>query len=195
MPFVTLLILAMLISALNRSYYLRDYRTSVLPQFGNLVLVLTVPLVLIDHQVPEFWLHLVWLLLLLIGGLASFIDWEEHLLPDRLILPTLFLSMLLLALGKSLVPAVIGASFWFVGFAFLAIINPTGLGWGDVKLAALLGADCGALDLKLVPVAIFVALSSGGVVALFQIAKGNRRAQIAFGPFMFAGAIAALLGA
>ncbi|OIQ66681.1 type 4 prepilin-like protein leader peptide-processing enzyme [mine drainage metagenome] len=195
MPVVTLMMMAMLISVLNRSHYLRDYRTSVLPHFGNLILVLTVPLVLVDHQVPEFWVHLAWLLLLLIGGLASFIDWEEHVLPDRLILPTLLLSTLLLAMGRRFVPAVIGASLWFVGFAFLAIINPTGLGWGDVKLAALLGADCGALDLKLVPVAIFVALSSGGVVALFQIVKGNRRAQIAFGPFLFAGAIAALLGA
>lgn len=194
MPFVTLLVLAILISALNRSHYLRDYRTSVLPGFGNLVLVLTVPLVLIDHQVHEFWIHLAWLLLILVGVLSSFIDWEEHLLPDRLIGPTLFLSVLLLAMGSRFVPAVIGASLWCIGFAFLAIINPTGLGWGDVKFAALLGADCGALDLRLVPVAVFVALSSGGVVALFQIAKGNRGAQIAFGPFMFVGAVTALLG-
>lgn len=195
MALVTLLMLALLMVLLNASHYLREYRATRLPGLGTLVLLLTAPLVLLDHRLSDFWLRLVWLLLLAVGGLASFIDWEHHLLPDRLILPTVILSILLIAMTHDPRPALIGALSWFAIFAVLAMINPNGLGWGDVKFAVLLGADCGAIDLKLVTLAICLAAATGGSYALYVITKGNRRSQIPFGPFMFAGALAALLGA
>ena len=194
MALITLLVLAILVLLLNRSRYLREYRATRLPGLGTLVLLLTLPLALLDHQVSDSWLRLTWLLLLGVGALASFIDWEHHLLPDRLSLPTFLLSVFLIAMSKDPRPALIGSLSWFSAFAILALINPSGLGWGDVKLAALLGSDCGAIDLKLVPMAIFLALVLGGSYAFCLIAKGNRRSQIPFGPFMFFGAFASLIG-
>ena len=191
----TLLILAILIELFNGSHYLREYRVTRLPRFGTLVVLMTPALVLLDHKISNLAPHLSWLLLLGMGGLAVLIDLEHHILPDRLILPTIALSVLCTGMSENLRPGIMGGFGWFSVFAVLALINPSGLGWGDVKFAALLGFDCGAIDLRLVPVAVFLALVSGGVFALFLIAKGNRRSQIPFGPFMFFGAFASLIGA
>lgn len=193
MAFISLPVLAILMVLLNESHYLHEYRTNRLPCLGSLVLLLVLPLAVIDRQISDPWLHLTWLLLLVVGGLASFIDWEHHLLPDRLILPTLALSALLIGASTDPRPALIGAASWCSAFAILALLNPNGLGWGDVKFAALLGSVCGAVDLKLVPIAILLALLTGGAYALSLIAQGNRRAQIPFGPFMFLGAITSLV--
>ena len=193
MAFIALPVLAILMVLLNESYYLREYRASRLPRLGSLVLLLVLPLAIIDRQISDSWLHLAWLLLLVVGGLASFIDWEHHLLPDRLVLPTLALSVLLIGATADPRPALIGAASWCSAFAILALLNPNGLGWGDVKFAALLGSLCGAVDVKLIPIAIFLALLTGGAYALFLIAQGKRRSQIPFGPFMFLGAITSLV--
>ncbi len=193
MAFIALPVLAILMVLLNESYYLREYRTNRLPRLGSLVLLLVLPLDIIDRQISDSWLHLAWLLLLVVGGLASFIDWEHHLLPDRLILPALALSIFLISANADPRPALIGAASWCSVFAILALLNPNGLGWGDVKFAALLGSACGAVNLKLVSIAILLALLTGGAYALFLIAQGNRRSQIPFGPFMFLGAITSLV--
>lgn len=195
---VTLLILAILVKLFNRSDYLRNYRVTKLPRLGTLVILMTPALALVDHKISDKRMQLSWLLLLGLGGLAALIDLEHHLLPDRLILPSLLLSILLVILGGNLRFGVIGAAGWFASFAVLAIINPSGLGWGDVKFAALLGFNCGAVDLRLVLVAAFLALLFGGAVALLLIVRGSeegRRSQIPFGPFMLAGAIVSLFGA
>ena len=195
---VTLLILGILIELLNRSHYLRNYRVAKMPGLGTLVILMAPALALVDHKISENYLRISWLILLALGGLAVLIDLEHHLLPDRLILPTLLLSILLVAFGGNLRIGIMGAVAWFATFAALAIINPSGLGWGDVKFAALLGFDCGAADLRLVLVAAFLALTFGGAAALFLIVgrpESGRRSQIPFGPFMFAGAIVSLLGA
>lgn len=195
---MTLLILGILIQLFNRSYYLRNYRVTKLPRLGTLFVLLAPALAILDHKISENYLRLSWLILLTLGGLAVLIDLEHHLLPDRLILPTLLLSILLVALGGNLRLGVMGALGWFTSFVALAIINPSGLGWGDVKFSALLGFDCGAADVKLVLVAAFLALLFGGIAALLLIVRGpesGRRSQIPFGPFMLAGAIVSLLGA
>lgn len=198
MSLFTLPLLAFFIILLNEGRYLTGYRAKRLPRFGPLVVLLLVPLVIVDHEVTDFWLHLTWLLLLSVGALASFIDWERHLLPDRLTMPALAVSISSIALTHGLHSEFIGGLFggfgWFFAFALLALINPDGLGWGDVKFAALLGFACGAIELKLVPVAILLASVTGGAYAVMKIVRGNRRTQIPFGPFMFLGAIASLIG-
>ena len=195
---LTLLILGIVIELMNRSHYLRNYRVTKLPRLGTLVIFMTPALVLVEHKVSERHLRLAWLILLGLGGLAVLIDLEHHLLPSRLILPSLLLSILLVSLSGNLRPGIIGAAGWSASFAVLAILNPNGLGWGDVKFAALLGFNCGAADLKLVLVAALLALTFGGAAALFLIVRGSERgrhSQIPFGPFMLAGAIVSLFGA
>ena len=150
------------------------------------------PLVLLDHRASPLGRHLAWLILFTVGGLACFIDLEHRLLPDRLILPAIALSVLLIASSQNVLPALYGGLTWSAVFALLAIINPNGLGWGDVKFAALLGIDCAAINFKLVPLAIFVAFVTGGIYSLVLLVKGERRVQVAFGPFMFIGAVLSL---
>jgi leader peptidase (prepilin peptidase)/N-methyltransferase len=192
-PIITLLTLAVFIDLLNRSHFLREYRASRLPRVGELVLLLVCPLVLLDHQMSALGLHVAWLLLLAVGGFACFIDIEHRLLPDRLILPAIAISLSLIASTQNVLPALYGGLVWSSSFAVLALINPDGLGWGDVKFAALLGLDCGAIDFKHVPIAIFLALMTGGLYSLVLLAKGDRGVHIAFGPFMFLGAVASLM--
>jgi leader peptidase (prepilin peptidase)/N-methyltransferase len=131
----------------------------------------------------------------------SFIDLDTQLLPDELTLPLLWLG-LLINLDGTFVPlrdAVIGAAagylfLWLVYWMFLAATGKEGIGYGDFKLLAALGAWMGWMMLPLI-----VLLSSvvGATFGLFMIAlKGHQRDRpIPFGPFLAAaGLIALLLG-
>jgi len=190
---VTLLILAISIVLMNKSNYLKGYRVTKLPSIAFLVLALLLPLALLNFRIANWWLKSSWLLLLAVGTLSILIDWEHHLLPDRLLLPTFAVSIILIAIGGHGRASATGAGAWFSAFALLAMINPSGLGWGDVKFAGLLGADIGAIDLKMVPTAVFFALITGGCYALYRIEKGDRGTQIPFGPFMLIGTLTSLL--
>jgi leader peptidase (prepilin peptidase)/N-methyltransferase len=189
---MTLLTMAIIIWMINGSRFLKDYRATRLPRVAVLVIFAVGPLVLLDHRPSPVGLHLAWLVLFTIGGLACFIDLEHRLLPDRLILPAIALSLLLIASTQNILPPLYGGLAWSASFALLAIINPNGLGWGDVKFAGLLGIDCAAIDIKLVPAAIFVAFLMGGGYSLVLMFKGEQKVQVAFGPFMFIGAILSL---
>ncbi|HSE96126.1 MAG TPA: prepilin peptidase, partial [Methylomirabilota bacterium] len=67
-----------------------------------------------------------------------------------------------------------------------------GMGGGDIKLAAMMGAFLG---LKLVLVALYVGVLVGGVLAVLGLALGlaRLRQQIAFGPFLALGGVVAAL--
>jgi leader peptidase (prepilin peptidase)/N-methyltransferase len=192
MPVITLLTMAIITWGINGSRFLRDYRATRLPRVAVLVIFAVGPLVLLDHRCLPLGLHLAWLVLFTIGGLACFIDLEHRLLPDRLILPAIALSLPLIATTQNVLPSLFGGLAWSASFALLAIINPNGLGWGDVKFACLLGIDCAAIGFKLVPTAILVAFLMGGIYSLLLMGKGERKVQVAFGPFMFIGAILSL---
>ena len=65
------------------------------------------------------------------------------------------------------------------------------MGWGDVKLAAFIGL---AIGFPLVFVALYLAILSGGLVAIFLLASRlkGRKEGIPFGPFLSGGALATL---
>jgi len=87
----------------------------------------------------------------------------------------------------ALLAALAAALFFFIPF----LIYPAGMGMGDVKLAALLGAALG----KSVAAAIAVGLLAGGAFALLVIARegvGARKKAIPFGPFLALGGLVVL---
>ena len=88
--------------------------------------------------------------------------------------------------------AAIGGAIGFVLFLLIAIISKGGMGWGDVKLAALIGLATG---FPLVFAALIIGATLGGVVAVtLVIAKRKRRTEtIPFGPFLSLAAIITLL--
>jgi leader peptidase (prepilin peptidase) / N-methyltransferase len=124
------------------------------------------------------------------------IDLDRRLLPDVIVLPTLAIVLTLqIAFYPDhtiewLLAALAAALFFFIPL----LIYPAGMGMGDVKLAALLGAALG----KSVAAAIFVGLLAAAAVALLVLAReglGARKKAIAFGPFLaFGGLLVLFLG-
>ncbi|BBA99779.1 putative peptidase [Actinacidiphila reveromycinica] len=144
----------------------------------------------------------VWLLLVPVGGVLARVDLAVHRLPDVLTLPALGLTALLLA-GAALLPsahgswtrALLAAAVLGVLYAVLFFVNPAGMGFGDVKLAPTLGLVLGWYGWGAVVTGTFAGFLLGALVGLVLIAtrRATRKTAMPFGPFMLAGALAALL--
>jgi len=128
--------------------------------------------------------------LLLIGALIAItgIDLEHYVIPDVITLPGIVAGVLAnVAIGAFPVLDLIIGIVLMAGI-FLAIIvgSRGGMGGGDMKLAALLGAFLGW---KVALLSLFVAVVFGGVFAVALLLSGQRgrRDAIPFGPFLAAG--------
>ncbi len=129
----------------------------------------------------------------------ALIDLHEQLLPDDIVYPLLWMGMLYSFSGDftSLQDSVIGAvagymSLWLVFQLFKLITGKEGMGYGDFKLLAALGAWCGW---QLLPLIILLSSVVGAVTGIIMLATGRtRRAQpIPFGPYLAAAGWIALL--
>lgn len=131
----------------------------------------------------------------------SFIDIDHQLLPDRITLPLLWLGLLLntQALFTTLSSAVWGAALgylvlWGVYWGFKLLTGKEGMGYGDFKLLAAIGAWGGVAVL---PATILISSVVGVVLTLLIAAISNRSASepLPFGPYLaIAGWIAILWG-
>jgi len=130
--------------------------------------------------------------LLLIWGLVAltFIDYDTQLLPDSITLPLLWLGLLFNLFGTytDLQSAVIGAmagylSLWSVYWGFKLITGKEGMGYGDFKLLAALGAWLGW---QILPLTILLSSLVGALlgIALIVLAKRGRNVPIPFGPYL-----------
>lgn len=128
----------------------------------------------------------------------TFIDFDTQLLPDDITLPLLWLGLLFnLNSGFSdLKSAVIGAILgylilWSVYWLFKLVTGKEGMGYGDFKLLAAIGAWFGW---QIIPAVILLSSVVGAVIGIALIAfKGKgRNTAIPFGPFLALGGIAAL---
>ncbi len=142
---------------------------------------------------------------LLVGAAAgvalAVIDIAVHRLPDRLTLWSLpvvgaliVTASLVAGDGGSLVRAVLGLVVYAGLFAVLALLPP-GLGFGDVKLAGLLGLVLAWIGWYTLVRGAFLAMVLAGVFALVLLftRRAGRGSLIPLGPFMVAGALVALL--
>ncbi len=128
----------------------------------------------------------------------TFIDFDTQLLPDDITLPLLWLGLLFnLNFGfTDLKSAVIGAAagyliLWSVYWLFKLIRGKEGMGYGDFKLLAAIGAWFGW---KLLPAVILLSSTLGALIgiALIVLAKRGKEVPMPFGPFLAIGGIAAL---
>jgi leader peptidase (prepilin peptidase) / N-methyltransferase len=103
--------------------------------------------------------------------------------------PVTFLPSFLPQTG--IVQAAIGLGIGLVVFTLIIILSRGGMGWGDAKLAGLIGAITGYL----VPLAIFLAVIIGGLLAIILLAfkLKKRKEGIPFGPFLAMGAVITIL--
>jgi leader peptidase (prepilin peptidase)/N-methyltransferase len=139
------------------------------------------------------------LLYLAAAGVAlAAIDLELHRLPNAIVVPSYPVVAVLLtaaawwsgdwwALGR----AAIGAAVLFGFYLLLVLIYPAGMGWGDVKLAGVLGGVLAFVSWSALVVGAFAGFVFGAVVAVAAIAarRGNGKTALPFGPFMLLGVI------
>ena len=129
----------------------------------------------------------------------TLIDLDHKLLPDSLTLPLLWAGLLvnLPELFAPLSSSVIGAAagylaLWSVYKLFKLVTGKEGMGYGDFKLLAAIGAWLGW---QLLPVVILLSALVGSVVGIALIVFGGRSSQTAipFGPYLAAAGLIALL--
>jgi leader peptidase (prepilin peptidase)/N-methyltransferase len=144
------------------------------------------------------WAVPAYLYLAAAGVALTMIDIDVKRLPDKIVLPSYPIVAGLLAiaaLGEGdwwpLARATLGAAALFTFYFALAFANPAGMGFGDVKLAGVLGALMGYLSWSALIVATFGAFLLGAVVGITLIVtrRGGRKTAIPFGPFMIAAAL------
>jgi len=129
----------------------------------------------------------------------TLIDYDTKTLPDDLTYPLLWLG-LLINLNGTIVPlrdAVIGAmagyvSLWAVYWLFKLVTGKEGMGYGDFKLLAALGAWMGW---AMLPTIIILSSVVGAIVgiSLIVFARRDRNNPIPFGPYLAAAGMIALL--
>jgi leader peptidase (prepilin peptidase) / N-methyltransferase len=139
--------------------------------------------------------------LLAIGVRLSWIDLRTHRLPNRIVFPAYAVAGVLLGTAalaggqpvRLLGLAAGGAVLWLFYF-IVRFVYPAGMGFGDVKLAGVLGLYLGYVDWLLLLWGTFAAFLLGGLygVALMVLRRAGLKSAIPFGPFMIAGALLAL---
>ena len=149
-----------------------------------------------DWALPAFCLFFAALLA------VALIDLEHFIVPNRIVFPMLALSVPILGAaallqgdGWPLATGVLGALLASNALLLINLINPRGMGMGDVKLALLLGLFLGWLGLGHVALGLFLGFLLGAVGGILLIAAGvkTRKDPVPFAPFLAAGAIIAVL--
>ncbi|MFI1185380.1 prepilin peptidase [Streptomyces californicus] len=144
----------------------------------------------------------VWLALTPVAVLLAVVDRRVHRLPDPLTLPLAAAAVLLLG-GAALLPGAAGSwtsgllgGLALGGFYFLLfLINPNGMGFGDVKLALALGTALGWYGWAVLFVGGFAGFLFGAAygLGLVLLRGAGRKTGIPFGPFMITGTLTGLL--
>ncbi len=157
---------------------------------------------LVATVVGPQWHLPAYLYLAAIAVALTAIDLDVHRLPDAIVLPSYLVGAVLLTGASALEgdwPALLRGAIGMValyGLYFaLAVVKPGGMGFGDVKLAGVLGLHLGWVGWAELAVGGFAAFVLGGVVGgvLVAVRRAGRGTHLPFGPFMFAGAAVGLL--
>jgi len=132
---------------------------------------------------------------------VSVIDLEHGLILNKVVYPSMVVALLLALISRpwltqwivsGIANAAIGGAIGFALFLLIALISRGGMGWGDVKLAGLIGLATG---FPLVFLSVIMAAILGGMVAVVMVItkKRQRRQTIPFGPFLAVAAMITLL--
>jgi leader peptidase (prepilin peptidase)/N-methyltransferase len=128
----------------------------------------------------------------------ALIDFDTQLLPDGLTLPLLWVGLLVNIWGvfAPLQEAVVGAvagylSLWVVYWGFKLVTGREGMGYGDFKLLAAIGAWLGW---QMLPIVVLLSSVAGALIgiALIVAARRGREVPMPFGPYLAVAGVAAL---
>lgn len=173
-------------------------KTGISPRYPLIELITGLLSVAVAWKFGATWqtlggLVFVWALIAL-----AFIDFDTSLLPDSITLPLIWLGLLfnIAATFTTLPQAVIGAVagyliLWSIYWLFKLATGKEGMGYGDFKLLAAIGAWLGW---ELLPVTILLSSVVGTIVGISMIVliKHDRRVPIPFGPYLAGGGLVAL---
>ncbi|GMR02757.1 MAG: A24 family peptidase [Acidimicrobiia bacterium] len=152
--------------------------------------------------VPSLWVVPAYLVFAAAMVVLTITDLDTKLIPNRILGPATVIASGILIVGGlvsgerwALVWAAVGAASYFAVMFLLALLARGGIGFGDVKLAFLIGVFTGYLSWGHVIVAGFGAFLIGGLVAVFLLItrRSGRKDAIPFGPFMTTAAIIAVV--
>lgn len=176
----------------------RKCRTPISIRYPIVELVTAV--VFVAHYYVFGWTPLLAVRLLFAASLVALfaIDLEHHLLPDAITLPGIVVGLIASAfLPPGIVDALIGiliggGTLWLIGEAYFRYSGEEGMGGGDVKMLAMIGAFLGW---KLVLVTLVLSSVAGSILGLAIIAvkRGSMKYALPFGTFLALGALAASL--
>jgi leader peptidase (prepilin peptidase)/N-methyltransferase len=136
-----------------------------------------------------------------IGIALALIDLDCHRLPNAIVLPSYPTVLVLLTVASmwqqdwsALLRALIGSVALFSFYFVVAFAYPAGMGFGDVKLAGLIGAILAYLSYPTLLVGAFAGFLLGGLfgVAVIASRRGSGKTALPFGPFMICGALLAI---
>lgn len=144
------------------------------------------------------WSWLAWWYFAAISIALAAIDIDVRKLPSAIILPSYVVGGALIALAVGLgtsglgdgIRAAIGAAGLWALYALLATIKPGAMGWGDVRLAGVLGGYLGWLGVGALVVGAFAGFLLGALwsVGLMLLRGATRKSSVPFGPWMIIGA-------
>ena len=169
---------------------------------GFVHVVLAALLGAVAAAIGDSWLHALALCAAAVGcALLVTVDLRTHRLPRVILLPTYagVVPLLVAAatlggwwevLGRAALAALALGGFYFL----LGAISPSGIGFGDVTFAPLLGLVLGWFGWPHVLAGTLAAFVSGAVAALILMVlrRADPKTRIAFGPWMVVGAVLAL---
>jgi len=132
----------------------------------------------------------------------SLIDIESRIVPNRVLYPAAFLAAPLLVIAAaidhrwgSLWHAAVAAAVGFLALFLVHLAVPRGMGFGDVRLAGLVGGAAGWMGFRAAFLAFLFMFLFGSIGGILQLAitGGNRRTQIGFAPYMALGTLTVVI--
>ena len=129
------------------------------------------------------------------------VDLEHYIVPRKIVYmaavlaaPFLVAQVVVGGDPRRLVDAAIAGAASFVVLGLVHMIQPEGMGFGDVRLAGLDGALLGFLGLGEAAVGLFLGVAAGALAGVVLVALGrSRKTKLPFAPFLAAGTVAAVL--
>lgn len=135
----------------------------------------------------------------------GYIDARHQRLPDQLTLTAYPVAVAMLGTAALFLPsgprylahALLGAAAAGAFYLLLAVLNPAGLGWGDVKLSGVVGLYLGWLGARalIAGLAGGFALAAVAGITLIAMGKATRKSHLPFGPYMLIAAVGTVLAA
>ena len=122
--------------------------------------------------------------------LVSVMDLRHGRIPDNVVILGLILGLIAAGLQGTLLSAVTTGAGTFLGFMALALVYPSGIGGGDVKLAGVIGL---ILGWPAILWALGIALVICGITGVAISMSHNPKRTVAFGPFLAGGAVVGFL--